>query len=196
MFGNSIKMNRAEKLNYLNLLDKEIKDDKTTLRFAENFEVQSSAEGDYYKPNADHTDLVYDVLKFKKLKFPNATATPEIGSTTTVAPPPSGAIDDGVSPIMQDVVVYLEEGKTRYMPWLHCKTDFRFRDYIQGEDRWQIEDGVFIRGLNLYSYYIIISLDDPYGALDTTRTYDIKAISQEGRVSNIAKIRFVQPPAV
>ena len=186
------KMNNIEMLNHINLLEEAQKDDATILKFASNFNVQTSTDGDYYIPNSTHSNLVYNSLKFKQLTFPNATDTTEI--TTNPFEPP--VEDDGVSPIMQDVVVYLEEGKTRYMPWLHCKTDFRFRDYIQGEDRWQIEDGVFIRGLNLYSYYIIISLDDPYGALDTTRTYDIKAISQEGRVSNIAKIRFVQPPAV
>lgn len=185
-------MNNVEMLNHINLLEEAQKDDATTLKFANNFNVQTSTDGDYYIPNSTHKDLVYDALKFKKLKFPNATSTTEI-TTDPFVPPVE---DDGVSPIMQDVIVYIQEGVTRYTPYLHCRTDFRFRGYIQGEDTWQIEDGVFIRGLNLYSYYIIISLDDPYGALDTTRTYDIKAKSSEGRESNIAKIRFVHPPAV
>ena len=198
------KMDRAEKLNYLNLLDKEIKDDKTTLRFAENFEVQTSAEGDYYKPNASHTDLIYDALKFKKIKFPNATATPEIGSTTTVAPPPSGALDDGISPIMTDFTIYLVDGDTSYTKQLPCYTDFRFRDYIAPDsangiigDRWQIEDGGYIRGLTVYSYMVIVNTSDRYGTpLDTTRSYAIKVTSHEGRVSNTVNIKFVQSPAV
>jgi hypothetical protein len=197
-------MNNDDMLKHLNLLDKAKRDEKTTLRFAENFEVQSSAEGDYYKPNADHTDLVYDALKFKKLKFPNATATPEIGSTTTVAPPPSGTLDDGVSPIMSDITVYLEEGDTSYVKQLPCSTDFRFRDYIAPDsangiigDRWQIEDGGYIMGLTVYSYMVIINTSTRYGTpLDTTRTYAIKSTSHEGRVSNTVNIRFVQPTAV
>ena len=198
-------MNNDEMLKHLNLLDKAMRAEKTTLRFAENFEVQASADGDYYKPNADHTDLVYDALKFKKLKFPNATATPEIGSTTTVAPPPSGTLDDGVSPIMSDIIVYLEDGDTSYTKKLSCKTDYRFREYIASDsangiigDRWQIEDGGYIRGLTVYSYMVIINTSKPSyaAALDTTRTYAIKAISHEGRVSNIANIRFVHPTAV
>ena len=192
-------------LNYLNLLDRAVKNDKTTVRFAENFEVQTSVEGDYYIPNTSHTELVYDALKFKQLKFPTATATPEIGSSVVVAPPPSGTLDDGVSPIMSDIIVYLEDGDTSYTKKLACKTDYRFREYIAPDsangiigDRWQIEDGGYIRGLTVYSYMVIINTSKPSyaAALDTTRTYAIKALSHEGRVSNIATIRFVHPPAV
>jgi len=187
-------MDRAEKLNYLNLLDREVKDDKTTVRFAENFDVQTSAEGDYYIPNASHTELVYDALKFKQLKFPNATATPEIGSSVVVvAPPPSGAIDDGVSPIMNDITLYrdptTEVSSTTQR--LACITDFRFRNYIrpatgvQG-DVWSLVSPP-TPGFLLYSYLLIVS--NSYTAWDTV--HQVKVTSHEGRVSNIINVRVV-----
>ena len=107
-------MNNEEMLKHLNLLDKAKRDEKTTLKFAQNFELQTSTEGSYYKPNDSHTQLVYDALKFKKLKFPDATDTHEIGSTFIIAPPPK-EIDDGVSPIMKDITINLEDDVTQYI---------------------------------------------------------------------------------
>tara|TARA_R110002096_G_C14200984_1_gene688931 strand:- start:1 stop:579 length:579 start_codon:yes stop_codon:yes gene_type:complete len=188
-------MERSDMLKHLNLLDREVKDDKTTLRFAENFEVQSSAEGDYYKPNASHNHLVYDVLKFKKLSIANSTDTTEIGSTTTttIAPPPSGAIDDGVTPIMNDITLYRDPSTevASTAQRLACITDFRFRNYIkpatgvQG-DVWTLVSAP-TTGFLLYSYLLIVS--NSYTAWGTV--HQVKVTSHEGRVSNIINVRVV-----
>ena len=184
-------------LKHLNLLDKSKREEKTTLRFTETFEVQSSAEGDYYKPNASHTDLVYDALKFKKLKFPNATATPEIGSTTTttVAPPSGTTVTDLVTPIMNDITLYrdptTEVASTAQR--LACITDFRFRNYIRPDAGNGITGDVWTlvspptTGFLLYSYLLIVS--NSYTAWDTV--HQVKVTSHEGRVSNIINVRVV-----
>lgn len=76
--------------------------------FNDNFIVQSSLLGDYYKPKAIHAGLNYDALKFKKLKFPTADHTNELLS----------------NPVMSNISIPSVVGQTVYSVNLFDNTTF------------------------------------------------------------------------
>jgi hypothetical protein len=81
-------MDSAKMLQHLNLLEQETRLANMKTKFSANFIIQSSDEGEYWKPNSGISGTNWEESKFKKLTFPVVDA-----------------VEDPIFPIAEDPVV-------------------------------------------------------------------------------------------
>jgi hypothetical protein len=85
-------MDSAKMLQHLNLLEQETRLANMKTKFSANFIIQSSDEGEYWKPNSGISGTNWEESKFKKLTFPDAVAEEPVA-------------EDPIFPIAEDPIV-------------------------------------------------------------------------------------------
>jgi hypothetical protein len=102
-------MDRKEKLKHINLLEAAKREDKINIKFKENFELQTSMAGDYWKPKAIHDATNWDETKFKALSniivFPVASdpVVSEPKASEPVASDPVASEPEASEPVVEKV---------------------------------------------------------------------------------------------